>query len=614
MRGWRRRFRLLFSIVALGALAGCVEMGTVQETPAAADATQAEQLYSQGDMDRAAQAFMDLASAHADNRNHYRLRAAEAWREAGNLEAAASALEGTKPRRLATEEVVRYNLLEAEIDLAHRQPARALQELDFADTTTILPLRQRALELRARAQADSGDVMGSARTRAALNRMLGGADRGENETQIVETLAKLGPDTIRTQAQSLPPGDPLLPWLNQALRRSGQALPQVVLRPNQAVGTLMPDQNNTMTREGYRAAHFVGLLLPAEGPLTAVAKSVRDGFFAAYFADGNKQRPELRTYDSGNTAQDAVKAYQQAVKDGADRIVGPLRRDAVSAVFAQGHLPVPVLALNQPERGEIPPTGSAAFGLTPDAEAAQAAEHMAERGFRRAIIVTATDDWAERAALAFRAQFESQNGQVLNDARIQDNDINYANVIRQALANVPAMKSAAPVAVIGSSGETSNPESDLGIFISMRPQQARLLLPQLKLAGYTTIPVFATSHIYAGGANPGMDRDLDGVEFCDAPWLFDAALGLPRFSDISRSLDSARGAGARLFAMGLDAYALLPYLEWLSQHRDSYVPGATGQLAEDNLDRIQRLLIWARFDNGVAHPINGGLSVSGTPQ
>jgi outer membrane PBP1 activator LpoA protein len=187
-------------------------------------------------------------------------------------------------------------------------------------------------------------------------------------------------------------------------------------------------------------------------------------------------------------------------------------------------------------------------------------------------------------------------------------------LLRQTLAGVPASKAAPalPGAVLS---PAPTAESDVGIFISMRPQQARLLLPQIKLAGYNGVPVFATSHIYAGDYNPGLDRDLDGVEFCDAPWLFDATtLGLPRHSEIARSLDSARGAGARLFAMGLDAYTLLPYLEWMSQHHDSYVAGATGQLAEDNLGRIQRLLVWAQFENGAARPINGGLSVSSAPQ
>jgi outer membrane PBP1 activator LpoA protein len=270
---------------------------------------------------------------------------------------------------------------------------------------------------------------------------------------------------------------------------------------------------------------------------------------------------------------------------------------------------VPVLALNQPERGETPPPGSAAFGLTPDVEAAQAAEHMRERGITRAVIITATEDWAERAALAFRAQFESRSAQVIGEARVQDNEVNFSTMIRQALTGVTPVSNALPPP--GAAAPSA--PGDTAIFISMRPQQARLLMPQLKLAGYANVPVFATSHIYAGNSNPGQDRDLDGVEFCDAPWLFDAVLGLPKRSEIVRSLDSARGAGGRLFALGLDAYALLPYMDWLAQRPDSYLSGATGQLAEDSLGRIQRLLVWVRFDNGTPHPVNGGLQMSAAP-
>jgi outer membrane PBP1 activator LpoA protein len=307
-----------------------------------------------------------------------------------------------------------------------------------------------------------------------------------------------------------------------------------------------------------------------------------------------------------------VAAYQKAAASGVDRIVGPLSRDAVSAVFAQGHLAVPLLALNQPERGEMPPPGSAAFGLTPDVEAAQAAEYMREHAISRAVIITATEDWAERAALAFRAQFESRSAQIVGEARVQDNEVNFSTMIRQSLTGVTPSSNAAPPPGSAAPDQASAP-TDTGIFISMRPQQARLLLPQLKLAGFGHVPVFGTSHIYAGSPNPGMDRDLDGVEFCDAPWLFDATLGLPKRSEIVRSLDSARGAGGRLFALGIDAYTLLPYMDWLAQRPDSYVAGATGQLAEDSLGRIQRLLVWARFDNGSPHPVNGGLQMSAAP-
>ena len=597
----RTAFQRVCIVAVLAFLGGCA-IGVVREEPASGAALEAEQLYKQGDFDHAAQAFLQLAEAHSGDRARYRLRAAEAFHENGDIDAVAQTLEGIKPRRLGSEELVRYNLLEAELALNRHDAARAMQYLDYAPATIAMPLRLRALELRARAQADAGNALASARTRAELDRWLGGTDRQQNETQIVATLQLLGPEALKAQALSLMPGDPLRPWLDMALRQSGQALPLVVMRPNQAVGAVQQGE-----REGFRAAHRIALLLPGSGPLQAVAQPVRDGFFTAHFADANPQRAEIYVYDSGGTAAEAVAAYQKAAASGVDRIVGPLSRDAVSAVFAQGHLSVPVLALNQPERGETPPPGSVAFGLTPDAEAAQAAEHVRERGITRAVIITATEDWAERAALAFRAQFESGNAQVVGEARVQEGEVNFSTMIRQAFTGVTPVSNAAPAP-----GAAAATAADTAVFISMRPQQARLLLPQLKLAGFANVPVFATSHIYSGNNNPGMDRDLDGVEFCDAPWLFDAVLSLPKRSEIVRSLDSARGAGGRLFAMGMDAYALLPYMDWLAQRPDSYLAGATGQLAEDNLGRVQRLLTWARFDNGTPHPVNG-LQMSAAP-
>jgi outer membrane PBP1 activator LpoA protein len=140
----------------------------------------------------------------------------------------------------------------------------------------------------------------------------------------------------------------------------------------------------------------------------------------------------------------------------------------------------------------------------------------------------------------------------------------------------------------------------------MHPQQARLLLPQLRLARII-LPVFGTSHIYANTDNGGADRDLDGVEFCDAPWLFDAQPGLPNHADIATRMASARDSAARLFAFGMDAWSLMPYIRWMRNHPDSYLPGATGQLAADHAGYIHHTLVWARFRNGQAQMINGSL-------
>lgn len=580
----RRPFVLGLLVLAL---ASCASLPSNQPEMRA-ESAHAEDLYRQGNLDQAASAFLALAdSSGGDAAAHYRLRAAEALRDEGDLEGAARALGNTKRRRLHGDEAIRLDLLDAEIALAHNDVDQARALLAISDEDVPEPLRARALELRARADVAAGDRYAAARARADLDRYLGGSDRDANRKELVDTLAALDADALKKRAESLAPDDPLLPWIEQALRRKGQALARALPQPNRPVGTMQPGNGGALEAEGYQPPQHIALLLPLGAQLAAVSQSIRDGFLAAYFARPNAQRGDVRVYDAGKTPAEAVAAYQHAVSDGADRVVGPLQREAVGELFRQS-LTVPVLALNHPDTGEVPPAGSAEFGLLPGAEGAQVAEHMHARGITRAAIVAADTDWADRAALAFRAQFEAGGGTVVGEARLPDGDVNFKTEIVQATASL-------------------GDGADTGVFISMRPQQARLLLPQLKIARIAA-PVFATSHVYSGDANPGLDRDLDGVEFCDAPWLTGPVAGLPDRDSISRQIASANGVGARLFAFGMDAYSLLPYLDWLVAHPDAYLDGATGQLTADSFGRVHRLLGWVRFTDGIARPIEGALS------
>lgn len=591
------RLRLLLAGALVLALSACATMplslpgGTTPQ--ATADSAQAEQWFRDGDFERAADEFGRLADARrGEEAAHYRLRAAESLREAGKLDAAARVLGDLSRRRLRGDEPARLDLLDAEIALKHGDAAQALSLLAYADDMPPA-LRPRALELRARGELAGGDAFASARTRARLDRDLAGPDRQQNGKQILDALAPLDAQTLRDRAAALAPGDPLRPWIEQAMRGRGEALARNLAQPSLPVGTLRPGGNDgALEPEGYQALRQVALLLPLGAQLASVSQSIRDGFLTAWFADDPGRRPTLRIYDSGKTPADAVAAYEQAVADGADHVVGPLQRESVGELFHQP-LTAHVLALNHPDTGEVPPAGSAEFGLLPDAEGARVAEHMLARGLHRAAVIVADADWAERAARAFRAQFEAGGGAIAGETRLRDKDVNFATAITQATAALGA-------------------GSDTGVFISMRPQQARLLLPQLKVAGVGA-PVFATSHVYAGDANAALDRDLDGVEFCDAPWLLGTVVGRPDRNRIASQLASANGVGARLFAFGMDAYALLPYLDWLLAHPDAYVDGATGQLAADSYGRIHRVVGWARFANGIAQPVDGALSTAPVP-
>jgi outer membrane PBP1 activator LpoA protein len=127
------------------------------------------------------------------------------------------------------------------------------------------------------------------------------------------------------------------------------------------------------------------------------------------------------------------------------------------------------------------------------------------------------------------------------------------------------------------------------------------------------LPVFGTSHIYGGVDDAGANHDLEGVEFCDAPWLFDAQPGLPNHADIAMQLPAARGPAARLFAFGMDAWNLVPYIDWLREHAGSYLPGASGQLTADQFGRVRRVLVWAKFEEGLARPLSGSLQMDSAP-
>jgi hypothetical protein len=53
-----------------------------------------------------------------------------------------------------------------------------------------------------------------------------------------------------------------------------------------------------------------------------------------------------------------------------------------------------------------------------------------------------------------------------------------------------------------------------------------------------------------------------------------------------------------LYALGIDAYRMIPYIGKLSLQDTAVYHGETGDLYMNKDGRIQRKLLWARFVNG----------------
>ncbi len=209
------------------------------------------------------------------------------------------------------------------------------------------------------------------------------------------------------------PSDRMLPWVNEALTQLGVAVAHPAPALEQEVGTLMPGEGANV-REGFKMPAHVALLVPNQWQSCRCRHGDSRGLLCRLcrFCANHMPRPPVKVYDSAGTAAGAIKAYQQAVADGAQLIIGPLTRGEVSALFGLPQLPVPLLALNHPDDKSLPASGVSEFGLLPETEGAQAADHMADNGIVNAFVIVSNDDFAQRASKSFKAELEARGGKV----------------------------------------------------------------------------------------------------------------------------------------------------------------------------------------------------------
>lgn len=346
----------------------------------------------------------------------------------------------------------------------------------------------------------------------------------------------------------------------------------------------------------------IALLLPLQGRLAKAGEAVRDGFFAAYYRALHEQNraPRIRQYD---TSEDAITAYEQAVADGADLIIGPLDKDKVAELSLLPALSVPILTLNYTD--SLPPQESQGlyqFGLAVEDEARQAARQAYLEGHRHALVLVPSQDWSARSAKAFTDEWEKLGGVVVSNNQFVGSG-DYSRVIKNAMQIEQSEARALELERLFGTNlqfEARRRQDIDMIFLIADPVQARQVKPTLAFHYAGSVPVYATSQIYSGVPAAKADRDLNDIRFNAMPWLFDNHS--PEKKTINQHAQST-AIYSRLHALGVDAYRLYPRLTQLAQVPDMRIYGATGALRLLDNNRIEREQTWARFRNGLAQPL-----------
>ena len=533
-----------------------------------------------------------------ERRAGLRLDLLEEWARSGLWDALAARLPELDAPGLGPAAADRRQRLRARLLLHRGEAAAALAALAG------LPDDDDALALRIDARERLGDAQGALRARLAR------ADP-DSAAGAAAWERLLATRTARLQAWRDAAADPAWRgWLDLALlsRPDTRPLlsPEETLREwelNYGAGhparARLPEALRVLRALRPRVRRLAALL-PVSGDYAPIGMALRAGIEARMRALPPGEAPELRIYDTGVPGRGAGELYRQAVGDGAERVLGPFDKAAVAQLARAGGDLAPTVSLNYLRAGADAPAPLVQFGLLPEDEAQQAAERALADGRRAAAVFVPASDWGRRLDRAFAARFEAGGGAVRARAFYFPASSDYAVPIKDALhLSAGERRRQAVEAALGRevvAQPARRRDLDM-IFLAGSPRSARLLKPQLDFYRAGDLPVYATSHVYAGVPSPLQDQDLDGVRFCDIPLVLDERLAAAR----ERNPRARRLP--RFAALGADAYLLAMSLDYLQVRPGARLEGWTGTLSLGAGGRVFRALPWAQFRRGRAVPL-----------
>lgn len=592
-------------------VSACATGPTMQRDDAFQAAMQAAASELDQDPIAAAQAYEDIArNTRGAQRSEAFLAAAEAWLVARQPENARRALERAQPVP-AGELSDRALLVAAELDLMEHNPRQALLRLE-RDLAFPPELHDRAVQLRGRALYQLGATLEAtllldrhlqqaddAGTRLTDSRLIWRGLSRAREPLSLENLPRDIPASVR--------GWLALGQVGQTAWQDPYRFPQ---RLDQWASRFRGHPAETELLEEIRTEHErrfayppdIALLLPLSGRFRTSAEAVRDGFLAAFYQHiAYQPAPRILVYDTGAEPETAATVARQAVEAGARIIVGPLTKEALAAINRDDRIDVPVLGLNYLDPSEMPylKDNLVQFGLLPEDEAIQVAERTAAEGYQRGVALVPDNDFGLRMLAAFRARFEDLGGKLLTVQRYQPGEADYSTPIMRLLnLDESRLREQQLRSIIGRQLEFEpRRRQDVEfIFLAAGPDEARLIRPQLRFHQAINLPVYATSHVYRPGQT---DRDLDDIRFADMPWMLAPdAVGREIRDTVSQLWPGRFERAGRLYALGFDAFRLVPLIVADDPALNNPLPGMSGLLSVDEQQRIRRDLYWARFASG----------------
>ena len=545
----------------------------------------------------------------------YRAQAAQLYIEAGKIELARQQLNILQQKQqsrpasdetTASIETATVLLLSAEIAINEKNAELASQLI--AETRPVTREQQiQYYALKADLDFLSGNYMYAVDRRVQLDSYITGKKaKNRNNRKIWAALSSLSRTQLNKQRSS---NVTINGWLDLArIMRSGQRNISQLENDMLDWGTrhpAHPANENFLSeliniyQDDISQRKHIAIILPMHGDLAKVSANIKNGFLSAYYSDANTTiKPVIDFYDSSNKDVTFNQLYQQAIENGATNIIGPLNKIAINQLAQQRELEVPVLTLNYAENAFNTTENLFQFGLSPEDEAHQVAELAILQGKKRAAVFYPDSEWGRRLDHAFSERYIELGGKVMTEADYATNTNDYRRPVRAMFnldqSSIRHRKLENTIGRKAYSVPYRRQDIDM-IFLAATPRSARSIMPAFKFHHASGLPVYSTSHVYTGKINRELDRDLNGLIFCDLPWVLQNTSPLEKV--FHQNWPQQEGF-TRLFALGIDAYHLVYNLDYLENKDFAYYDGQTGNIRLDENNRITRKLLWAKFKRG----------------
>nr|WP_320127155.1 penicillin-binding protein activator [uncultured Shewanella sp.] len=363
----------------------------------------------------------------------------------------------------------------------------------------------------------------------------------------------------------------------------------------------------------------IAVLLPLTGPRANAANAIRQGILASYMAKQNDQ-VAVNFYD---TANDAARAYQQALTAGAEFIIGPLLPTEIEQIQVMNAAntattnaqtnaanpektantvaaaPVPQLFLNQVDKF-TPDPNKFYFALSPAQEAADAAEHLYQDGVTMPLLLASNDALGKRMAESFIQAWKKKSDNVVEVYYYDGGDqmkttVQDALGVRDSQARIARIKE-----LLGNSVQAdfrSRQDID-AIYMISTPQDLTLLKAfiDVNFSVFTQpVPLYTSSRSRVENESTQTAQDLNNLTLSDAPWLMQNGEENLMVNTLFSGWNNSQ---KRLFVMGYDAMDLIGRLAQMRSFTGYQFNGRSGALSVNPDGIVNRQLSWGRYQRG----------------